>query len=143
MMGEPLDAPLDLAELTKNVKISGDACCFKMKKLWGVNKKKGVYEDKFVNPMVYFSFAISSDKDPKDLLERISFEWSRMDDQELMIKDLPSFSTEAPIAVYYLHNNVHMDNLMSELTTMPTQARDVAIAKNLGDPYVGVVHLNA
>ena len=30
---EPLDIPLNLTELTQNVKISGDARCFNMKKL--------------------------------------------------------------------------------------------------------------
>ena len=43
---EPLDVPLNLTELTHN---------FKMKKLWGTNKKKAKDEDEFVNPTVYTS----------------------------------------------------------------------------------------
>ena len=38
---EPLDIPLNLMELTQNVKISGDAHCFNMKKLWGITRRRG------------------------------------------------------------------------------------------------------
>ena len=72
---ESLDVPLNLTELIQNVKTSGHVHCFEMKNLWGTDKKKGTDEDEFVNPTEYFSFAISCDKDPKDLVERMSFEW--------------------------------------------------------------------
>ena len=82
-----------------------------MEKLWGNNNKKGVDENESVNPTVYFIFAVLCEKDSKDLVEMMSFEWSRMNGKKLMIKDLTSFSTETPIAVYHLYNNGHMESL--------------------------------
>ena len=89
-------------ELTRNVKTSGHVHCFEMKNLWGTNKKKGTDEDEFVNPTEYFSFAISCDKNPNNLVERMSFEWICVDGQKLMIKDLllrPFLSIETPISM--------------------------------------------
>ena len=66
-----------------------------------------------------------------------------MDGQKLMIKDLSSFSTEIPISVYYLHNNGHMKTLTSKLMTIIIQVRDIAIKKDLGEPYEGPIPLTA
>ena len=133
--------PLNLMELTQNVKISGDTGCFKMKKIWQPNKKKGKDEDESTYPTVYFSFAISCGKDPGKLVKRMGFEWSRMDGQKLMMKDPPSFSTEIHVAVYHLHNMGHMPSLTSELTEILTQPLEIAIAKGMDDPYKGPVPL--
>ena len=95
----------------------------------------------FTHATVYFSFGILCEKDLKELVERMSFEWSRVDVQKLMINDLPSFSTETFIAMYHLHNNGHIKTLTSKLTTILTQARDINTKKDLGEPYDCLVPL--
>ena len=103
----PLDVPLNLPDVNQNVKISSDACCLKMKKLWGHNKKDDAYIDEFANPTVYFSFPISCDKDPEDLGERMSNEWIHLRGEKLLLKELTSFMMEMLVAVYVLWNNGH------------------------------------
>ena len=137
----PLDVPLNLTEVTQNIQILVDHRCFNMKKLWGNNKKKGEDEDEYVEPTVYFSFAISCDKLPVDVVMGMGFEWSRMNGQKLMIKDLPSFKTETPVAIYHLHNNGHMPTLTKELTAILTQARDVGASKEIDGLWQGNIPL--
>ena len=109
-----------------------------MKKLWGDNTKNGEDKDKFTHPTVYLSFTVLRDKDPTELVERMSFEWSRMDGQKLTIKDPQSFSIETPISVYHLHSDGHMKTLTSELTTILTQARDIAIKETRVSPMMAM-----
>ena len=68
----------------------------------------------------------------------MGFEWSRMDGQKLMPKDLPFFSTETPVAIYHLHNNGHIPTLTKELTAILTQARDIAIKETRVSPMMAM-----
>jgi hypothetical protein len=65
--------PTNMTMLGAHFKISsnGKNPSEKQKK-WG-KAKKG--KEEFCNPIVYFSLAMATDKDPKDLLFRIIHEW--------------------------------------------------------------------
>ena len=79
-----------------------------MRRPWKKDRKQGDSdEDELKYPEAYFSFAMSSDIKPKDLLNRISFEWGKMKVRRLQIKDLPSFLSETPFALYKIYNQVH------------------------------------
>ena len=59
------------------------------------------------HPEVYFSFAMSCDFEPEDLLNRISFEWGEIKVRRLQIKELPSFLSETPFAINKIYNQGH------------------------------------
>ena len=76
-----------------------------MRKPWKIDIHKGDWdEDELKHPKVYFSFTISYDIEPDELLNKISFEWGEMKGRRLNIKDLLSFASETPFALYKLYN---------------------------------------
>ena len=78
-LSEMTDVPTNMTELGGNIQVSGNSRIFEMKKQWKKDRKQGGYdEDELKHPEVYFSFAMSCDIEPEDLLNRISFEWERM-----------------------------------------------------------------
>ena len=78
------------------------------------------------HPEVYFSFTMSCDIEPEDVLNRISFEWGEMKGRRLQIKDLPSFLSETPFVLYNIYNQGHWPSIIRELTTILGKARDAA-----------------
>ena len=81
-------------------------------------------EDKLKHTELYFSFAISCDIEPEDLLNRIRFEWGKMKGQRLQIKDLLSFASETPLLLYKLYNQGHWKSIIRELTMIMEKARN-------------------
>ena len=79
------------------------------------------------HPKVYFSFAMTCDIDPEDLLNRISFEWGGMKGRRLQIKDLPSFLSETSFALYKIYNQGHWPSIIRELNTIMGKAREAEI----------------
>ena len=76
-----------------------------MRKPWKIDIHKGDWdEDELKHPKVYFSFTISYDIEPDELLNKISFEWGEMKGRRLNIKDLLSFASETPFTLYKLYN---------------------------------------
>ena len=88
------------------------------------------------HPEVYFSFAMSCDIEPEDLLNRISFEWGKTKGRMLQIKDLPSFLSDTPFTLYKIYNQEHWPSIIRELTTILGKARDAAMKDdNLKEKY--------
>ena len=63
-------------------------------------------------PEAYFSFAMSCDIEPEELLNRISFGWGEMKGRSLQIKDLPDFLSETPFALYKIYNQGHWPSII-------------------------------
>ena len=96
-----------------------------MRRPWKKDKKEGESdEDELKNPEVYFSFAMSCDSEPEELLNRISFEWGDLKGRMLQIKDLPYFLSETPLALYKIYNLGHWPSVIRELTTIMGKSRD-------------------
>ena len=89
-------------------------------------KKGDSDEDELKHPEVYFSFAMSCNIEPEDLLNRISFEWGEMEGRRLQIKDLPSFLSETPFALYKIYNQGHWPSIIRELTMILGKAKYLA-----------------
>jgi hypothetical protein len=81
--------PFNYTSMGAHIQVSGGANSFEMRKPWGDKKGKkkgrgGAYDDSddddtsLQNPEVYFSMAISCDKDPAKIIRRISHEWGKM-----------------------------------------------------------------
>ena len=102
------EVPTNMTELGGNIQVSGNSRSFEMRRLWNKDKKQGDSdEDELKHPEVYFSFSMSCNIEPEDLLNRISFEWGEMKGRRLQIKDLPSFLSEIPFALYKIYNQGH------------------------------------
>ena len=99
-------------------------------------KKGDSDEDELKHPKVYFSFAMSCDIEPEELLNRISFEWGGMKGRRLQIRDLLYFLSETPFALYKIYNQGHWPSIIRKLTTIMGKARD-AVTKdnNLEEEY--------
>ena len=84
-----------------------------MKRPWEKDRKQGDSdEDELKHPEVYFSFDMSCNIEPEDLLNRISFKWGKMKGRRLHIKDLPSFLSKTPFALYKIYNQGHWPSII-------------------------------
>ena len=66
-------------------------------------------------PTAYFSFAVSSDIPPEDIIAPIAVDWTMMGGNKLAVKTLGYFDTCTPIVIYFLWNEGHPDTLLEEL----------------------------
>ena len=135
---EMTDVPTNMTDLGANIKTNGNSWSFEMKKRWKRNTNQGeVDEEELVNPEVYFSFAMSCDVEPADLLEGINIEWGRMKGKKLFLKELASFTSETPFAFYKMYNTGHWETIIAELNVILEKAREAASeAGDLEDEYV-------
>ena len=99
--------------------------------MWENRKKDPNGPDEFEDPMLFFTFCFSSDKDPEDVLDRLSAEWGRMGGKKLEVKGLKSFATETTHVIYCLHNQGHEKTIIDELTSILTTVRDVTEAEGM------------
>ena len=87
-ISEMTEVPTNMTELGGNIQFSGNSRSFEMKRPWENDRKQGDSdEEELKYPEVYFSFAMSYDIKPEDLINQISFEWGEMKVRRLQIKD--------------------------------------------------------
>ncbi len=65
--------------------------------------------------VAYFSFAVSSDIPPDEIMARISVDWSMLGGTRLSVKTLCFFDTCTPIAIYFLWNEAQPATLLEEV----------------------------
>ena len=82
------------------------------------------------HPEVYFSFTMSCNIKPEDLLNRISLEWGKMKGRRLQIKDLPYFLSKTPFGLYKIYNQGHWPSIIRELIMILGRAKDAARKEN-------------
>ena len=87
----PDEIPLNQTDLGTNVNPDKKAT-FKKKRPWG--KDNNLPEEDWLDPKVWFSFVISSDEPPEDILERIRHEWKKCGGNRLGIKELKVHHSE-------------------------------------------------
>ena len=112
----PEEIPLNLTDLSKNVKIAGGTAAFEMRKAWKQRGADSDDEDALENPKVKFTIGFSSDEDPEDLLERIGPEWGKLGGQKTWPRKLNAFTTATPVVLWMLHNGGHKATIIAELT---------------------------
>ena len=136
-LSEMTDVPMNMTELGGNIQVSGNSRSFEMKRQWKMDRKQGDLDEyELKHPEVYFSFAMSCNIEPVDLLNRISFEWGEMKGRRLQIKDLPSFLSETPFTLYDIYNPGNWPSIIRELSTIMGKAKDTARTdKNLEEEY--------
>ena len=109
---DPNKLPSSMTALGAHFAISSSARVFEKAK-GGGSKEKGKKDTR--PDTVYFSFAISSDLEPTEIMARIAVDWSILGGTRLAVKALNFFDTCTPIAIYFLWNEGHNDTILQEL----------------------------
>ena len=112
---DPNKLPSSMTALGAHFAISSSARVFEKAK-GGGTKDKGKKDTR--PDTVYFSFAISSDMEPSEIMARIAVDWSILGGTRLAVKALNFFDTCTPIAIYFLWNEGHSDTILQELKTI-------------------------
>ena len=73
----PNEVPINQTDLGSNVNVDSKAV-FEKRRPWG--KDSDLPEEDWPDPEIWFSFVISSDEPPEDILERIRHEWKKSGD---------------------------------------------------------------
>ncbi len=96
---------------------------FKKQKVWKNNKEvKGDLK----NPIIYFSMAIATNKEPEDLLARISHEWHWHGGIILKVKDLQSFESETILCLFNVFTTTNKKTVLTELCELLSKAQELA-----------------
>jgi hypothetical protein len=81
------------------------------------------YKDEFKDPAEWFTLAIATDVEPKDLVSCIVHEWHRIGGVCLTIKDLQSFKSETILSCFNIFTQTNISVLLAELEDILTQAQ--------------------
>jgi hypothetical protein len=96
---------------------------FKKQKVWRNNKEvKGDLR----NPIIYFSMEIATDKEPEDLLARISHGWHWRGGIMLKVKDLQSFESETILCLSKIFTATNKKTVWEELCEVLSKAQELA-----------------
>lgn len=109
---DPAKLPTSMTALGAHLAITSSTRVFEKSRAGG-KEKKDTRPD-----TVYFSFAISSDLAPDEIMSRIAVDWSLLGGTRLAVKALNYFDTCTPIAIYFLWNEGHSSTLLDELSTI-------------------------
>ena len=112
---DPSNLHSSMTALGAHFSITSSARVFE-KARGGGSKEKGKKDTR--PDTVYFSFAISSDLEPTEIMARIAVDWSILGGTRLAVKALNYFDTCTPIAIYFLWNEGHSETILQELQTI-------------------------
>jgi hypothetical protein len=122
---DPSCVPTNMTLLSAHFKISSTKGKnpFKKQKVWKNNKE---VKGEFCNSVIYFSMAIATDKEPEDLLERISHEWHQREDIVLKVNELQSFESETILCLFNVFTSTPKQTVLAELCDILSKAQDLA-----------------
>ncbi len=151
----------NMSKLGAHVKISSNGNVFSKQKVWGKddtggqNTRKSNKKEEFKDPAVYFSMIVSSEVAPKDLIERTTHEWARLNGVRLQVKELQFVESETVVTFYKVSKLTPKDVLLAELKKILLMAQwedkleedlydflmdmDVAIGETLPEMILHVV----
>jgi hypothetical protein len=121
----------NMTKLGEHIKISGNGNAFNKRKVWdtagdGRKSRKSNKKDEFQDPTVYFSMIVSSDVNPKEIIDRTTHEWSRMNGVRLQIKELQSVDSETVVSFYKVSKLTPKEVLLAELRKILLAAQEKA-----------------
>jgi hypothetical protein len=111
---DPSGVPTNMTLLSAFFKISSmkGQNPFEKQKVWKNNKEvKGEVR----NPVIYFAFAFATNKDPKDLLARVSHKWHRCSGIVLKVKDLQTFESKTILCLFNIFTSTPRKTVLHEL----------------------------
>ncbi len=86
--------------------------------------------------LVYFTFAMSCDVAPADLIAGISVEWMRAGGGGLYRKEIQAFNTYSPFVIFKLCINVAVQTLMAEFKRILEEAMKILAEEAMQDGEV-------
>jgi hypothetical protein len=132
-----------MTKLGAHVKISGNGNVFSKQKVWDRGKldnrktRKSNQKEEFKDPTVYFSMIILSEVAPKEIVERTTHEWARMNGVRLQIKELQFVESETVVIFYKVSKLTPKDVLLAELKKIlhmaQARAREEDLEEDLYD----------
>ena len=98
----------NMTKLGTHVKISGNGNAFNKQKVWdkeeqsnkGRNNQRSHKKKEYCDPTVYFSMVVSSEVEPKEIIDRVMHEWARMNGTRLQVKDLQFVDSKMVISIF-------------------------------------------
>ena len=82
------------------------------------DKPKGGQGSSVKTPAVYFSFAVSSDIPPEEIMAWVTMDWNILGGTRLSVKTLGVFDTVTPMVIYFLWNEGHGPTILNKLQCM-------------------------
>jgi hypothetical protein len=128
----PNEIPLNQTDLGSNVNIDAKAV-FEKRRPWG--KDSDIPEEDWPDPEIWFSFVISSDEPPEDILERIRHEWKKCGGNRLGIKELKTHHPEGSIVLYHMYNQGNEESIMAEGKRILEKAKEEERNDAMGDDF--------
>ena len=127
LISDASSIPNNMTLLSNHFKISyqGSKNPFEKQKVWG-KPKKDKDKEEFKDPTVFFSFAIATEEDPSEILERINQEWFKQGGRYLRVKDLQSFDSVTIITLFNISIQVPKKCLLEEYKMILTDAQEKA-----------------
>jgi hypothetical protein len=110
-----------MTELGAYLKLSGNPRLF--------DKQKSTHARSTTarSSVAYFSFAVSSDVDPCEIMARVNVDWNMQGGTRLSVKSLGVFDTVTPMVIYFLWNEGHGPTLLGELQQILSQAAPASL----------------
>ena len=105
--------PASMTELGAYLKLSGSPRIFE--------KPRGGQGNTKV-PTMYFSFAVSSDISPDEIMAQVVVDWNILGGTRLAVKNLGVFDTVTPMVIYFLWNEGHEATILRELQQILSMA---------------------
>lgn len=100
------------------------------------NKKKKNEEAEWVNPTIYFQFAISCDEDPSFILDRVRSQWQFMGGIRLEKKEIQALYVYATHVIWNMISTNNADAISYELRSMMDEVRKINRDEgNSDDPF--------
>jgi hypothetical protein len=125
------DISPNMTKLGEHIKISGNGPnVFNKRKVWGKDdgrkSRKANKKEEFQNPAVYFSMFVSSETPPKDIIDRTTHEWARVNGVRLQIKELQFVNSETVVSIYKVSKLTPKDVILEELKKILLMAQEKA-----------------
>jgi hypothetical protein len=122
----------NMTKLGAHVKISGNGNVFSKQKVWNKEESsdrgtcKSNKKEEFKDPTVYFLMTVSSEVAPKDLIERTTHIWARLNGMRLQIKELQFVESKTVVMFYKVSKLTPKNVLLAELKKILLMAQDRA-----------------
>ena len=104
----------NFTELSAVVKLAANTR-FERVKPWGNRKRNHeVDEDGLEDPEVYFTFCVSCDEEPEEIVERVRHEWSRKGGNKLEVSELRCLETAPAMVLFNVFNGGNLTGIRAE-----------------------------
>ncbi len=112
----------NMTKLRTHVKISGNGNAFNKQKVWdkeeqsnkGRNNQRSNKKEEYRDPTVYFSMVVPSEVEPKEIIDRITHEWARINGTRLQVKDLQFVDRETAVSIFKVSTTTNKEVILKE-----------------------------